>query len=184
MSGGVWYSFTYCRLDCCSTQRAPTNLMSQCQRWPWRTEEAFQWKWFHSKPAGDNKRNWDYSWPKQAISQSSIHPLTQAFAAVTYIGVICHGLSANSKTVIELGHGVVWVLELVLLPQALLLQEFPGCLTPLQRDPRIHQLEQLISYPCSYSCMPYFLVMCRPFWTSHYLYIGKTIHGPAAFTWN
>ena len=59
MSGGVWYSFTYCRLGCCSRQRAPTNLMNRCQIRPWRTEEVFQWRWFHSKQSEDNERNWD-----------------------------------------------------------------------------------------------------------------------------
>ena len=66
-------------------------------------------------------------------------PSVQALRDDTYISIVGHGLGAHGKTVVKLGHGVVWKLEPVLLPQALLLQELSGCFTPLQRDPRVHQ---------------------------------------------
>lgn len=124
-------------------------------------------------------RHGDYSWAKWAISQSSVQPSVRAFRGNTYISIVGHGLGAHGKAVVKLGHGVVWELEPVLLPQALLLQELSGCFTFLQRHPRFHQWDhlnlislQLHLYTFNWLMTDWMIfLICPHSKTSHYLHI-------------
>lgn len=51
----------------------------------------------------------------------------------TYVSIVGHGLNAS---LVELCHGVVWMLLPILFPQSFLLEVFPGSLPLDQGDPK------------------------------------------------
>lgn len=150
--------FTYCRQNHHRGWKEPIGLLSPCRRWPWRTEEEFQWKYFHSMPTAVEDQTLFTTWPTWTWSLLFLVLVVSFSGSRSHLGVFGNGHATRSVMFIKPGHWVVCVTLLVLLPQTLLLQDLPRCLPPRQRHPNISQNEHL-------------LIICWPLQVNHHSWL-------------